>query len=171
MKLTTRTTAILLGGALAISVAANLFAATAVYTTWKGQDRIEQRRGDQGRDERRRSSRELVAALSPDAQVRVRQSLHDAGMAARPDFQQARELRRQAVEAAAMDPFDRAGVDGLLEQSLAAEVRGRKRLEAATLPILASLEPADRATFAPILNRGKSGGGGRDDQARRTPAR
>lgn len=170
MKMTARTLAIVLGVALAVSVAVNLFAATAAYTTLRGQDRIEQHRGDRDRNERRGSSRELVANLSPGVQSRVRQSLHDAGMAARPDFQQARELRRQAVTAAATEPFDTAHVEALLEQSLAAEVRGRSRLEAATLPIFASLDPADRAAFAPIFNRGK-GGSGRDNRERKPEAK
>ena len=162
--MTTRTLAIVLGVALAVSVAVNLFAATAAYTALTGQDRIERRMDDRAREDRRPPTREMVAALSPDARVRVRQALRDAGMAARPDFQQSREMRRQAIAAAAAEPYDAARVKALLDQSRAAEIRGRQRLEADALVILGTLEPADRAIFAQILNNRGRGGGGRGEQ-------
>ena len=162
-----RTLAIVLGVALAASVAVNLFAATAAYTTLSGQDRIERRIDDRAREDRRPPTRELVAALSADVRPRVQQALRDAGMAARPDFQQARELRRQAMAAAAAEPYDAARVEALLDQARAAEIRGRERLEADALEILGTLEPADRAVFAQILNnRGKGGGSGRGEKSR-----
>lgn len=160
----TRTLAIVLGVALAVSVAVNLFAATAAYTALTGQDRIERRMDGPGGEERRPSPRELVATLDPAARVRVRQALRDAGLAARPDFQQAREMRRQAIAAAAAEPYDAALVGRLLDQSRAAEIRGRQRLEADTLVILGTLEPGDRAALAQILRRGKGGGGGPGDR-------
>ncbi|WGM32119.1 periplasmic heavy metal sensor [Brevundimonas sp. NIBR11] len=160
-----RTLAIVLGGALAVSVAVNVFAATAAYTALNGQDRMERRMDEKGPDNRRPSTRELLQALSPEARVTVKQALRDAGMAARPDFQQSRELRRQAVAAAAAQPYDPARVEALLDQSRAAELRARRTLEADAIAILATLSPADRAAFARILdNRGK-GGGGRGDHA------
>ena len=158
----TRTLAIVLGGALAVSVAVNLFAGTAAYTALTGQDRIEQRMDGKERDERRASPRELVAALDPAAQQRVRQALRAAGLAARPDFQQAREARRQAIAAAAAEPYDAARVEALLDQSRAAEIRGRQRLEADALAILGTLSPEDRVAFSQILNNRGRGGGGRD---------
>ena len=160
----TRTLAIVLGVALAASVAVNLFAATATYTALSGQDGIERRIEGPGRDDRRPSPRELVAALDPEVRGRVRQALRDAGLAARPDFQQAREARRQAIAAAAADPYDAALVARLLDQSRAAEIRGRQRLEADTRAILGTLGPADRAAFAQILRRGKAGGGDRGEK-------
>ena len=161
----TRTLAIILGVALAASVAVNLFAATAAYTALTGQERIESRMDGKDRDDRRASPRELVAALSPDVRVRVRQSLRDAGLAARADFQQAREARRQAIAAAAAEPYDAALVERLLDQSRDAEIRGRRRLEADTLAILGTLDPADRVAFAEILGRGRGGGARHDDKA------
>ena len=160
----TRTLSIVLGVALAASVAVNVFAATAAYTALTGQAAIEQRMDGKDHDTRRASPRELVATLSPDVRIRVRQSLRDAGLAARPDFQQAREARRQAIAAAAAEPYDAALVGRLLDQSRAAEIRGRQRLEAATLTILGALNPADRAAFSEILNRGR-GRGGRGEKA------
>ena len=157
----TRTLAIVLGVALAASVGVNLFAATAAYTALTGQTRIEQRMEGKDHEDRRPSPREVVSSLSPETQTRVRQALRAAGLAARPDFQQSRELRRQAVAAAAAEPYDAAAVEALLDQSRAAELRGRQRLEADALTILGTLSPADRVAFAQILNnRGR--GGGRD---------
>lgn len=164
MTVTSRTLNIILGAALAVSVAINLFAATAAYTAVTGQNRIERRLDDRRGDDRHGSTRELVAALSPDVRDRVRRALRAAGTAARPDFQQAREFRAQAMTAAAVEPLDVARVDSLLDQSRDAEIRGRERLEAEALTILATLGPADRAVFSHILNRGK--GGGRDDRSR-----
>ena len=154
-----RTLAIVLGVALAASVGVNLFAATAAYTALTGQQRIESRMDGRDRDDRRASPRELVAALGPESRVRVRQALRDAGLAARPDFQQARAARRQAIAAAAAEPYDAALVERLLDQSREAELRGRRRLEADTLVILGTLDAADRAAFAEILGRGRGGGG------------
>ena len=153
--MTSRTLAIVLGVALAVSVAVNVFAATAAYTALSGQDRIERRIDDRAREDRRPPARELVAALSPEVRDRVRQALRQAGMAARPDFQQSRELRRQAIAAAAAEPYDAARVEALLDQSRAAEVRGRERMEAEALIILGTLQPADRLAFSRILNRNK----------------
>lgn len=167
MKMSARTLAIVLGVALAVSVAVNLFAATAAYTTLRGQDRIERRMEGPGHEQRPPSTRELVAALDPETRTRVRQALRDAGMAARPDFEQAREARRQAVALAATEPYDAARVKTLLDQSRAAEIRGRERLEADALVILGSLQPADRRAFAQILNNRGKGGGDRGEKGRR----
>ncbi len=169
----TRTLAIVLGVALAASVAVNLFAATAAYTVLTGQDRIEQRMDGKDREDQRPSPRELVQTLDPEARGRVRQALQEAGLAARPDFQQARELRRQAVAAAAAESYDPVRVGALLDQSRAAELRGRQRLEADALTILGTLSPADRVAFSRILHRGKGGGGGHggDRQGPAQPSR
>lgn len=157
--MTPRTLAIGLGAALAVSVAVNLFAATAAYTALSGQERIERRIDDRRGEDRRPPAQELVAALSPEVRPRVQQALRDAGMAARPDFQEAREARRQAIAAAGAEPYDAARVEALLDRSRAAEIRGRERLEADALVILSTLDAADRVAFSRILNRGKGGGG------------
>lgn len=159
-----RTLIIVLGVALAVSVAVNLFAATAAWTALNGQQRIEQRMEGRGHDDHRPSTSELLESLTPETRDRVRQALRAAGMAARPDFQQARELRRQAVAAAAAEPYDQARVAELLSQSRAAERSGREKLEADALTILGTLSPADRAAFSRILNNKKKGGGGGDQR-------
>ncbi|MFC5346020.1 periplasmic heavy metal sensor [Brevundimonas staleyi] len=155
-----RTLIIVLGAALAVSVAVNLFAATAAWTALSGQQRIEQRMDGKGPDDQRPSTHELLESLTPETRDRVRQALRAAGLAARPDFQQARELRRQAVAAAAVEPYDQARVAELLSQSRAAERSGRERLEAEALTILGALTPPERAIFSRILNSKRGGGGG-----------
>ncbi|MGV3579718.1 periplasmic heavy metal sensor [Brevundimonas sp.] len=166
-----RTLIIVLGVALAVSVAVNLFAATAAYTALNGQQRIEQRMEGKGHDDHRPTTRELLESLTPETRDRVRQALRGAGMAARPDFQQARELRRQAVAAAAVEPYDQARVAELLSQSRAAERSGRERLEAEALTILGTLTPTERVTFAQILNSKRGGGGGGDQRPAADTAR
>ncbi len=165
----TRTIAIVLGVALAASVAVNLFAATAAWTVMNGEHRAE-RRDDRDGVNHRPSPRELVAALDSDTREPVRAALRAAGLRARPDFQQSRELRRQAVAAAAAEPYDATAVAALLQQSRAAEDRGREKLETDALAILTTLEPADRAEFAQILNSRGRGGGPRDGRSGAKPA-
>lgn len=163
--MTTRTLAIILGVALAVSVAVNLFAATAAYTVMKRQHEVERRADDRPDGEDRPSPRELVAALPPEVRETVKQAMRAAGQRARPDFQASREARRQAVLAAAADPYDAARVEALLDQSREAEIAGREKLEADSLAILATLSPADRAAFAAILDAKRRGnGGGRRDR-------
>ena len=167
----TRTLAIVLGVALAASVAVNVFAATAAYTALRGQDRIGQRMEGPEREQRPPSTRELLERLNPETRTRVRQAMRDAGMAARPDFQQARELRRRAVALAAAEPYDANGVKALLDQSRAAEIRGRERLEADALVILSTLPASDRASLAQILNNRGRGGGGRGERGGDGPSK
>lgn len=162
-----RTLAIVLGVALAVSVGVNLFAATAAYSVLSRQNHGEHRQSD-GDGQQRPSSRALIGALSADQRQPVRQALRAAAERARPEFQASREAKRQAIVAASADPMDRARVAALLDQSRAAEVRGREMLESDAIAILATLSPADRAVFAQMLN-GRGRGGGRDrDQAARS---
>lgn len=164
----TRTVAIVLGVALAVSVGVNLFAATAAYSVLSRQDHADQRQDQQ----RRPSSRELISDLSPEARQPVRQALRAAAQRARPEFQASRDAKRQAIAAASAEPMDAARVAALLDQSRAAEVRGREMLEADAIAILRTLKPADRAVLAQMLNaRGRGGGRGhpRDQASRPAP--
>ena len=61
--------------------------------------------------------------------------------------------RRQATALARSADFDPARAAALLEQSRAAELRGRARLEADAVAVLATLEPDDRAALSEILTR------------------
>jgi uncharacterized membrane protein len=164
--LNARAIAIALGIALAISVAVNLFAATAAYTALTGENRVERRHDGGEAGQRGLGMRDMLAELDPGTRSAVREAMRDAALRARPDFQQARQARRDAVAAAAAEPYDPAVVTALLEQSRVAEARGRLSLETDTLAILATLRPEDRAAVARILNtRSRGGGRGRSSEA------
>lgn len=158
-----RAIAIALGAALAVSVAVNLFAATAAYTVLSSQPSLDPRRDGADGIDPRLTPRQMIAALDPEARRSVRQALGEAGMRARPDFRQARQARRDAVALAAVDPYDPDRVAALLEQARMAEARGRRSLEADVLTLLGTLEPDQRAVLAPMLSvqaRGGRGGAG-----------
>ncbi len=145
--------------ALAVSVALNLFALAAAGTLAFTRDRIEDRVEAQHRPGRTGSPMGLVGRLSPDVQPRVREALRAAALSARPDFEESRLKRRQAVALAASPTFDAAQLRSLLDESRAAELRGRQRLEVGAIAVLADLNPADRAIMAEILSRKRGGGG------------
>ena len=98
--MSSRLVAIILGIALAISVGINLFAATAALTALSGQRTIERALEDRPSTLSRPSARELLASLEPEVRREVRRGLRDAGLAARPDFQAARQARAEALQAA-----------------------------------------------------------------------
>ncbi|MBX9575109.1 MAG: periplasmic heavy metal sensor [Caulobacteraceae bacterium] len=147
-------------------VLVNVFALAALGTTLVQLNRVETRleaEVDARPNGERRSPRRMMRELDPEVRERVGEALRASALAARPDFEEARRLRREAVEAVAAEGFDRAAVADLLERSRAAELRGRERLEADSLALMATLEPADRARLAPMLARsGRGGRGGRD---------
>jgi uncharacterized membrane protein len=146
--------------ALAASVALNLFAAAAGATVLIARDRFEQRIEAQHKAPRERAPMSaLVARLDPEVRQRVRTAMKTSALAARPDFDEARRKRREAVTLAAAEVYDGPRVRTLLEESRAAELRGRSRLEADAVQLLGTLEARDRAAVAEILNRrGRNGG-------------
>ena len=145
--------------ALAASVALNLFAIAAGVTTVVAQAREEQRIEAQHRIPCERSPfHAVLARLDPEVRQQVKSALKASALAARPDFDEARAKRREAVALAASDGFDAGRVVALLTESRTAELRGRARLEADAVQLLATLEPADRAALSEILNRrGRNG--------------
>lgn len=159
--------------ALAASVALNLFAAAAVTTLVITRAQVENRVEAQHRPARAGSPMRLIDQLDPAVRERVRDSLRASALAARPDFEEARLKRRQAVEMGRSATFDTARAAALLEQSRTAELRGRARLEADAVALLATLQPDDRRALSEILTRrGRAAGrdrGGRPAQA--APAR
>ena len=72
---------------------------------------------------------------------------------ARPDFEAARAARREAIAVAGQPTLDAPRVQALLEQSRAAEMRGRQRLETGAVALLATLTPAERKAMTPLLQR------------------
>lgn len=153
--------------ALAASVALNLFAAVAGVSLWVGLSREQDRIEAQHRSPRTRSTLMLVDQLDPAVRDRVRTTLRASAMAAKPDFEEARLKRREAVAMVRAGAFDAARTRSLLAESRDAELRGRAQLEADAVALLATLEPDDRQALSEILTRrGRAAGreGGRDSR-------
>lgn len=148
--------------ALAASVALNLFALGAGAAFLISRAKVDERVAEQRRPGREGGFPQLIARLSPEARQQVRTSMRAVALSARPDFEAAREARRQAVEAARQPQMDAARVQALLEQSRAAELRGRARLEGGTIAMLEKLDAADRAALAELLARKGPGGSRRE---------
>jgi len=151
--------------ALAVSVALNLFAVAggAAYVVSRAQ--VERKVDDQSRPGRQAPLAEVLADLDPATRERVRQAMRQSALSARPDFEASRNARREAIAVAGGTTLDAARVRALLEQSRAAEMRGRARLETDAVAILAGLEPEDRKALTPILQRkgdGRRAVAGRD---------
>ena len=139
--------------ALAASVALNLFALAAGASLLVTRAEVEKRLEAQHRAPRTRSPMVLIGQLDPAVRERVRDTLRASALAARPDFEEARQKRREAVRIASSDSFDSARVTALLTESRQAELRGRARLEANAVEVLDTLEPADRKALSEILTR------------------
>lgn len=145
--------------ALAVSVALNLFAVAGGTAALLTRAKVEQRVEDQRRGGRDGSVHEILAGLDPEVRDRVRSSLRASALAARPDFEEARTARREAIAATEATSLDTAAVDQLLERSRTAEMRGRARLETEAVALLATLEADDRRALNLILKRHGRGGG------------
>jgi uncharacterized membrane protein len=153
--------------ALVVLVLVNVFALAALATTLVQLNRVETRLEAEHRPNgERRSPRQMLRDLDPETRERVGEALRASALAAKPDFEEARRLRREAVAAVSAPEFDAAAVTALLDGSRAAELRGRQRLERDALTLMETLEPQDRARLAPMLARsGRSRGGGRGDRS------
>ena len=139
--------------ALAVSVALNLFAVAAGVTVMVGQARAERQVDESRKTGRDRSMREVLATIDPEVRDRVREAMRASAQAARPDFEDARQARREAVALGQADTLDPAAVSALLERSRTAEMRGRARLETDMVAVLQTLEPEDRRTLSVLMNR------------------
>lgn len=139
--------------ALAASVALNLFAVAAGATLLVARADVERRIEAQHRAPRHRSFMTVIEGLDPAVRERVRETLRASAREARPDFEETRLKRRQATALVRSGEFDPDRVSVLLEESRAAELRGRARLEADAVAVLATLEPDDRAALSEILTR------------------
>jgi len=138
---------------LAVSVALNLFALAAGATVLIGRAGVERRIESQHRAPRNHPFMSVVEGLDPDVRDRVRAALRASALTARPDFEDMRGKRREAIALARSPDFDPARVSALLEESRAAELRGRARIEADAVAVLQTLEPDDRAALSEILTR------------------
>ena len=138
---------------LAASVALNLFALATGATLLIGRATVEQRIEAQHRSPRSHPFMTVVEGLDPEVRDRVRGALRASARAARPDFEETRLKRREAIELARSPDFDPVRVSALLEESRVAELRGRARIEADAVRVLGTLEPDDRAALSEILTR------------------
>ena len=111
--------------ALAASVALNLFAVAAGATLLVGRANVERRIEAQHRAPRDNSLMAVVSGLDPEVRDRVRATLRASALAAKPDFEETRLKRREAISMSRSTSFDPVRVAALLEQSRAAELRGR----------------------------------------------
>lgn len=139
--------------ALAVSVALNVFALAGGGAYLISRQQVDRKVEDQRRGGRQGPLTEVLADLDPAARDRARQAMRQSALAARPDFEAARTARREAIEAAGAEQMDVARVRLLLDQSRAAELRGRARLENDAVSILAGMDPKDRKAMTPILQR------------------
>lgn len=155
--------------ALAASVALNLFAVAAGASLLVTRAQVERRVEAQHRAPRANSPMALIGQLDPAVRDRVRDTLRESALTARPDFEEARQKRREAVRIASSETFDSARVAALLAQSREAELRGRARLEADAVAVLDTLEPVDRQALSQILTR-RGRGAARSDGPKRGPA-
>lgn len=138
---------------LAVSVAVNLFAVAAGVTVLVGQAKVERQLDQAQRPGRDRSMREILTTVDPEVRGRVRDAMRASARAAKPDFEESRQARREAIALTQGDSFDPAAVTALLERSRIAETRGRARLETEAVAILQTLEPDDRKALSVLLNR------------------
>jgi uncharacterized membrane protein len=149
----------------------NVFALAAVATMAVSLNRIESRVEDQRRPGRPGGGEwAMLASLSPETRQRVRTTLRDSALSARPDFDEARTARKAALTHALETPYDGDAVRALLETSREAELRGRARIEDDTTALLGTLTVEERKAVAPLLSRHGPRGrgrGGRDRSERR----
>jgi uncharacterized membrane protein len=89
--------------------------------------------------------------LSPERQRQFLEALRQARRDARPLAQQAREGRREVLRLVAAPQLDRPALDAALAGTRDAARAVRPRVEAAVADFVATLTPAERATFAESL--------------------
>ena len=155
--------------ALAASVALNVFGVAGGVAAWTAHERAK----DRGLAARSAPGdppgfSQIMSGLEPATRERVRSVLRASAKAAKPDFQEGRDARQKAIALAASPTGDVAEISRLLDQSRAAEMRGRERMERSTAPLFATLDPADRQTLSVLLRRR---GGRRDTPPVAQPAR
>lgn len=142
--------------ALAASVALNIFALVGGGTAWLMAKRVEEATVAGRTPGRSEPVWSVVEARPPAVREQVKRELRATALEARPDFEEARAARREAIALTRSAQFDPVAVAALLERSRASEMRGRARLEAGAVETLGRLKPADRAALATILSRHRS---------------
>ena len=156
--------------ALAVSVALNVFAVAAGAAVWVARDKIEDRVAEAHKPGRSAPVWDVIERMDPAVRDKVKAQLRAAAMQARPDFDEARAARREAIALTGGETFDPVAVAALLERSRASEARGRSRLETGAVETLNQLSPADRKALAPILSRHKAKREARKPEKAESPA-
>ena len=153
--------------ALVVSVALNIFVLGALAGGLIMGVRTLQDRPNRDRPAVIDMVRTLDEADRAAAETRLRQT----ALAARADFDTARQARSEAIDLAGAETFDRHAVEVALERSRASETMGRQRLEGGLLDLMEGLEQQDRQRLAPgLARRGRDGRRGRrHDDGRRAP--
>jgi uncharacterized membrane protein len=95
--------------------------------------------------------RYAAQALSPERERQFLDTLRQARRDARPLARQAREGRREVLRLVAAPQLDRPALDAALAATRDADRAVRERVEAAVAGFVATLTPAERATFAQSL--------------------
>lgn len=144
---------------LAASVAFNIFAVAAGGALWVSNLKVAREVAELSKTGHRKPISDMVGSLGEPQSSRIMETLRSKAIEARPDFEQARSARREAIRLSEGETFRPVEVAALLEQSRAAEMRGRGRLEASAVDVLASLSTADRRKLAPMLSRRVQKGG------------
>lgn len=140
--------------ALAASVALNVFGLAGAGAAWVAHEKDLARNAAMPPPSGGQPSfTEIMDGLDPAVRERVRSTLRASAKAAKPDFQQAREVRLRAIALAASPTGDVAEIARLLDESRAAEIRGRQRMEQGAVPVFATLGPSDRQALSVILKR------------------
>ena len=142
--------------ALAASVALNIFAVAGAGAAWMAARQVQEAATEARRPGRSEPVWSVAEARPPAVRDQVKRELRATALEARPDFEEARAARREAIALTRSDQFDAVAVAALLERSRASEMRGRARLEAGAVETLSRLGPADREALAPILSRHRS---------------
>jgi len=156
--------------ALAVSVALNVFALAAGGAVWVAREKVEQRVAEAQKPGRSEPVWDVIERMDPAVRDQVKQRLRASAMQARPDFEEARAARREAIALTGAETFDPVAVAALLERSRASEARGRSRLETGAVETLNQLSPADRKALAPILSRHKAKRDARKPEKAEKPA-
>ena len=144
--------------ALVISVALNIFVVGAL-----AGGLIMGARTIQDRPHRDRPAViDMVRSLDEADRAAAEARLRATALAARADFNTARQARSEAIDLAGGATFDRAAVEAALIRSRESEAAGRQRLEGGLLDLMEGLDQEDRQRLAPgLARRGRDGRPGR----------
>lgn len=86
--------------------------------------------------------------LTPQSRLRIHAVVRQAALAGEPDLDRARDIRAQAAQLAAAQPYDAARITALSGEARGYEDQARAKVENALIQAMAGLEPDERAAIA-----------------------